>query len=73
MITDKKFKVLGSSDTFNLHHGLQQGTVSSPYLFKIYFSDIIKLFGINIVPLIEGDMFADDLNIRMADKSIEAI
>ena len=40
MTSKKKFRVTGSEEVFRLYHGLQQGTASSPYLFKIYFIDI---------------------------------
>lgn len=69
MVNGRNFYIRGTDPTklFFLHHGVQQGSVSGPILFNHYFSDLLRLFGLNETIDLTADMFADDLIIKYAD------
>lgn len=72
MLHDKQFRVhdgdTASTKTFSIADGLQQGTVNSPILFNIYNSDILGLFGLNVLPTRKTIAFANDLLIYVTGK-----
>lgn len=50
-----------SSVEFEILNGLQQGMVSTPILFNVYTSDVLKLFDMIATYPIKAIAFADDL------------
>lgn len=74
MLKDKRMFVsinnTTNSKVYNLRGGLQQGAVSSPLLFNILLSDVLKMYGINGSPLLKGIGFADDLVIYRSSKRV---
>ena len=71
MVEGKNFYIKGTDPNirFYLDHGVQQGSVTGPTLFNVYFSDLLHLFGLNSNENLTADMFADDLIVKYADNT----
>lgn len=61
-----------NSKIYTLENGLQQGAVSSPLLFNVFLSDILRMYEINCSPLLRAIGFADDLVVYNSNKNVES-
>jgi len=51
-----------NSDIINIQHGVPQGSILGPLLFKLYINDIHTVFTKNLIDVV---MFADDLGLTI--------
>ena len=70
VITDKGSE---SSNVFKVRQGIQQGTVTSPILYSLYTSDILKTHGLNKEWGKSALAFADDLIVYTTGPKINEI
>ena len=75
MLNNRNFYIRGtnSEQLFYLDHGVQQGSVTGPVFFIHYFSDLLCLFDINASEDLTGDMFADDLIVKVAGRNPQEV
>lgn len=75
MIKGRRFYMRGTNpdSLFFLDHGVQQGTVSGPYLFKLFFSGILLLFGLNTLKELMAILFADDMIVLFSGRTIQSV
>lgn len=76
MLYNRKFVTTNGIDIstkiFNLHNGLQQGSITAPLLFSLYTADLIATENMNSQQ-IQTIAYADDIVIYSADPKISVI